>query len=308
MVGQLERFIMKNKQKQGEKMNYDNKKIIVSVSGGKDSTAMCLNLLEQGYTKNDFIRVFSDTGWEHKSTYEYLNELEKTIGKITRLKNHIEVKPEYEEIVEYFEKKIGWESPFIRELINYQFFPKGFAKWCTRKLKIEVFQEYFDQLDDDYLNLVGIRKEESLRRANMKEWEYHDNFDCWQHRPLIDWTEKDVIDIHHRFNLIPNRLYLNGSSRVGCYPCIYAKKEEIRILDQERINLIQELEEVVTDLCSKKNGDKSPRTFFSPKYGMETFGIQDVHEWSKTKRGGKQFLLFSTEEPTCIKWGMCEFK
>ena len=269
---------------------------------------MCLNLFEKGYSKSDFIRVFADTGWEHESTYDYLNELEKTIGKIIRLKNRIEPKPEYKDIVYYFEKKIGWESPFIRELINQQFFPKGFAKWCTRILKIQVFKEFFDQIDDDYINLVGIRKEESTKRANMKEWEYHDNFDCWQHRPLINWTEKDVIDIHHRFNLIPNKLYLNGSSRVGCYPCIYTKKQEIRILDQERIDLIEELEKTITDLYYKRSGIKTPRTFFAPKYGDIHTGIKDVFEWSKTKRGGKQFILFDTEEPTCLKWGMCEFK
>ena len=246
-------------------MNYDNKKIIVSVSGGKDSTAMCLHLLEQGYTKNDFIRVFADTGWEHKNTYLYLDELEKTIGKIERVKQHIEPKPEYREIIDYFEKKIGWQSPFIREVINTQFFPKGFAKWCTKKLKINPLKKFFDSIDDDYVDLVGIRKEESKSRSQMREWEYNDFFDCWVHRPIINWTEQDVIDIHHRFNLVPNRLYLNGSSRVGCYPCVYSKKSEIKLLDSARIDIIRELESVVQNLMFERTSRTEKLCFFKAK-------------------------------------------
>ncbi len=298
---------MKNKQKQGEKMNYDNKKIIVSVSGGKDSTAMCLNLLEQGYSKSDFIRVFMDTGWEDSGTYGYLEQLQDTIGEIITLKQDIDFPEEYSEYVEYFENKIGWESPFIRRVFKYQFFPTRRMKWCTKELKIEPIKKYFDSLDDDYVNLVGIRKEESPRRSRMEEWEYNDFFDCWVHRPIIDWKEAEVIDIHHRFNLVPNRLYLNGSSRVGCYPCINSNKQEIKKLNKERIQLIKELEEVITDLRAKRKGELKAITFFSSK-GTSPMFIEEVYEWSQTTRGGKQFELFSTEEPTCVKWGMCEFK
>lgn len=290
-------------------MNYENKKIIVSVSGGKDSTAMCLNLLEQGYLKSDFTRVFMDTGWEHPETYEYLDSLQDTIGEITTLKQAISFPEEYSEYVEYFEKKIGWESPFIRRVFKYLFFPTRRMKWCTRELKIEPVKRYFDSLDEDYVNLVGIRKEESSRRSRMEEWEYNDFLDCWVHRPIIDWTENDVIDIHHRFNLVPNRLYLNGSSRVGCYPCINSRKMEIRNLDNERLELIGELEQLITKLKSEKKGEWKPQTFFSSRVGSSVpMFIQDVLEWSQTTTGGKQFELFSTEEPTCVKWGMCEFK
>ena len=64
--------------------------IIVSVSGGKDSTACCLHLLELGYTTSDFRRVFIDTGWEDDTTYNYLDYLEKHIGKIERIRKNIE--------------------------------------------------------------------------------------------------------------------------------------------------------------------------------------------------------------------------
>ena len=47
---------------------------VVSLSGGKDSTAMLLILLERGEPVADV--VFFDTGWEFPEMYEHLAKLE----------------------------------------------------------------------------------------------------------------------------------------------------------------------------------------------------------------------------------------
>lgn len=58
---------------------------VVSLSGGKDSTAMLLMLLERGEPVADV--VFFDTGWEFPEMYEHLEKLEAFTGlKITRLR------------------------------------------------------------------------------------------------------------------------------------------------------------------------------------------------------------------------------
>jgi 3'-phosphoadenosine 5'-phosphosulfate sulfotransferase (PAPS reductase)/FAD synthetase len=284
-----------------------NGKLIVSVSGGKDSTAMCLHLFELGYTKDDFDRVFMDTGWEHASTYEYLDELESTVGKIIRLKAEVPIPESARSAVEQFEKRLGFESPFIRRVFKYQSFPSRRIRWCTRELKIAPVTAYFDSLDYEFISVVGIRKEESLKRSKMEEWEYSDHWDAWVWRPLINWTEKDVIDIHHRFGLVPNRLYLNGSTRVGCYPCINSRKKEIKNLEDERISLIRDLEIELTKMRRARKGeDQHPATFFSsPTRGVQIMTIDEVRNWSLTTYGGKQFEMFSGEEPTCVRWGMC---
>lgn len=46
---------------------------IISVSGGKDSTALLLLAIERG-TEN-LSAVFSDTGNEHQATYDYVQYL-----------------------------------------------------------------------------------------------------------------------------------------------------------------------------------------------------------------------------------------
>ena len=229
-----------------------------------------------------------DTGWESQITYDYLDEIEKHVGKIHRIKASIKVKPEHAELVQSFEDRLGFESPFIRAVFYNRAFPSSMMKWCTRQLKIEPISKFLKDLDSDVVNLVGIRREESLRRSKMTEWEFNEGFDCWTWRPLIGWTLKDVIDIHHRFNIIPNR------------PCIMAKKQEIKLLPPDRIDLIRDLEAAISDLREKQS------TFFSRNWWRTPqMPIDDVRDWAATSRGGKQFELFDTSEPPCRKWGLC---
>ena len=34
--------------------------------------------------------------------------------------------------------------------------------------------------------------------------------------------------------------------------------------------------------------------------------IDDVVQWSRTSRGGKQYELFASGADGCMRWGMCE--
>ena len=55
------------------------KKHIVSLSGGKDSTAMLLMMLEKNMQIDDI--VFCDTGVEFPQMYRHLDKLQKHINK-----------------------------------------------------------------------------------------------------------------------------------------------------------------------------------------------------------------------------------
>jgi 3'-phosphoadenosine 5'-phosphosulfate sulfotransferase (PAPS reductase)/FAD synthetase len=274
-------------------VNYENKLIVASISGGKDSTAMALHLLEQGYTQNDFVRIFFDTGWEHKTTYDYLDYLETQIGPIQRFKLNVEVNPEYKTSINKIENMLGFESPFVRLIYKKGIFPNGRIKYCTDLLKLKLAKQYYDLLDCDFVNLVGVRAEESKKRAQYDEWEYNNRFDCYTHRPLLRWDEKQVIDIHKRFNIMPNPLYLHGWDRVGCYPCIYSNKTEVGKIENARVEIIRIIENDLHATFFKRNGIN--------------FNIDDTIRWAKTSHGGKQFMLFDVQTPTCEKWGLCSF-
>lgn len=204
------------------------RRVIASVSGGKDSGAMSLWLHELGIEHD---RVFMDTGWEHPDTYEYLRgPLTAALGPITEIRGDLTM---------------------IGLVTKKGMFPSRQRRFCTEELKVFPMQRYIAARVAeglDVLNAVGIRRAESRARSAMSEWDWSEGFDCEVWRPLIAWSEQEVIDIHHRHGLRPNPLYLRGATRVGCFPCIMANKAELRLIADtapEYIDKVRELEAVV---------------------------------------------------------------
>jgi 3'-phosphoadenosine 5'-phosphosulfate sulfotransferase (PAPS reductase)/FAD synthetase len=271
--------------------------VIASVSGGKDSAALSLWLTEQGIAHE---RVFLDTGWEHPDTYDYLRgELTRVIGPIT------------------------WVTPprQMEELVLHKgMFPSRVQRFCTQLLKVRPMAKHIAKWQDEHgevVNAVGVRAAESIARSKLPEWEWQDGFDCEVWRPLLTWSEQDVIDIHKRHGLRPNPLYLKGATRVGCWPCVYAKKDELRLLQQidpARVDKLRELEGLVTIKAKARNEEqgkelKNPPGWFQAKTGTgkECWPIDKVMQWAMTGYGGRQFELFAAEpqEQGCVRWGLC---
>ena len=171
--------------------------LVVSVSGGKDSTATCLYLKELGLP---YRAIFFDTGWEHSSTYQYLTEyLPSKIGPIERLVRKKEMKtPDMEQLAQKYEDRLGFYSPMVRWCIYKGMFPARQSRWCTQELKVFTAGDYLKTMDDEPVSVVGIRAEESKARSKMSEWEWFNAGDCEIWRPLIKWSFEDVIDIHQR--------------------------------------------------------------------------------------------------------------
>lgn len=110
-------------------------KHIVSFSGGKDSTAMLLMMLEKGMQIDDVI--YCDTGVEFPEMYSHIEAVEAYTGlTITRLKSektwdylffeHVRTRGKYAGKAGY-----GW--------------PSMLRRWCTRELKIRPVQDYLKQ-------------------------------------------------------------------------------------------------------------------------------------------------------------------
>ena len=253
--------------------------VVASVSGGKDSAAMSLWLTEEGIEHR---RVFADTGWEHPETYRYLwDVLVPRLGPIDVVRGPL----------------------LMQDLVRKKgMFPSRVRRFCTQQLKVFPLRDYIRALDDDVVNALGIRAGESQARAQMPEWEWNADFDCATWRPLIAWSEADVIAMHRRHGLPPNPLYLLGAERVGCWPCIFARKSEIRMvadLDDIRIGEIRELERTI---------QTAGATFFHT-HGRTSapVRIDEAVDWSRTSRGGKQRELFAMPgEAGCVRWGLCD--
>ena len=284
----------------GELAWLNHRPVFASISGGKDSTALGLWLQDQGV---EFTPLFLDTGWEADSTYEYINDvLVPQFGEFLVLRNDKFFDPELE--------KQGWKGGMEQAIYRNNMFPSGMAKFCTRILKVEPIQNFYAELRASTrckpINVVGVRAEESQKRAQMDMIEEQDEATVW--RPLLNWTEDQVIEYHAKHKLPPNPLYVLGNSRVGCYPCIYARKHEIRHLsfsNPDRISHIASLEARINEL---RGADRKPASFFrSRKRTGEFMDIADQVTWSRTSRKGEYLDdQEDLEEEGCMRWGLCE--
>lgn len=296
---------------------------ITSVSGGKDSTATVLHLRELGLAQR---LVFFDTGWEHALTYEHLDYLQDALGmEITRSACPVMLSPELTAEAEAIEAVLGvTPSAFVRLCLKKKIMPRRTVRFCTQSLKVFEAQKVMraeHEAGRYPVNVVGIRAAESAARAKMPERELSVTLDCEVWRPIIAWSEADVIAIHQRHQIRPNPLYLMGASRVGCFPCIMARKAELRMVgrDANRMEAIRMLEATVQRL--HKAGLKDDAEYRAPslfsaarkdangqRYGVS---IDEAIRWANTSHGAplEQENLFPIDEDPdegCMRWGMCE--
>ena len=305
--------------------------VALSLSGGKDSAAVALYLRE---LRIPHVRLFFDTGWEHPDLYQHLGYLEGEFGPILRLTMQApDFAGEVEERVREIEALVGVaRSAFVRLCVRKGMFPSRVTRFCTEELKIWPFLAWAESVDASVINAVGVRADESVARSGMPEWEHMrdrrgreiDAIEVW--RPILRWTEEEVIAVHRRYGLRPCPLYLRGATRVGCWPCIQAGKAELRLIgdDPRRVQAMRLLEALIGDLTrARKEGRGDDMTGWSPpaffqrstpdaagKYSREP--IDSVLDWARTERGGRQMSLtprFGGGDRGgggCMRWGMCD--
>jgi len=171
---------------------------IVSLSGGKDSTALAIYL--RGRIP-DLEYVFCDTGEELPETYEYLEKLEAVLGR---------------EI-----QKLNPERPFQHYLEVYRgVLPDARTRWCTRKLKIEPFEKFVG--DDLVYNYIGIRADEPHRKGYIST-----KPNIIAKYPFVEngITKADVMRILDESGIgLPK--YYEWRSRSGCYFCFFQQRIE----------------------------------------------------------------------------------
>ena len=297
-----------------------NERVVVSLSGGKDSVAAALHLRDLGI---EYDMVFMDTGWEHPDLYEHLEYLEGVLGPITRIRAALpELPDDLMPEVEAIEAIVGASpSAFVRWTVRKAMFPSRTRRFCTQELKVKPFLKWVDTLDEDIINVVGIRAEESSARSKLPERELmpgQEHIEVW--RPLIKWTEAQVIDIHRRHSVKPCPLYLRGSTRVGCWPCIQANKGELVQVakDARRVMAIEMLEALVQRRSAERAAAKGEDVYNPPALFQASLRdsegqrkcipIKEMLNWAQTKHGGRQMMLVADwgREAGCVRWGMCE--
>jgi 3'-phosphoadenosine 5'-phosphosulfate sulfotransferase (PAPS reductase)/FAD synthetase len=315
---------------------------VVSVSGGKDSTATLLMALAL-HGRESVRAVFADTGNEHPSTYDYAlgylpavldlpvhvvraDFADEFVTKRRKLQRISDGEPEsavyggrqfmypwtQEAARRALELLHPTGNPFLDLCLVRGGFPSRKRQFCTEYLKTRPLTAHaLDLIDAGHLveSWQGVRANESASRRWLPSYEWRGGgYSVF--RPILRWTVDDVFEAHRVAGIEPNPLYSQGMTRVGCMPCINAGKADLREIALRfpaEVERIAEWERLVNDVCRPR----SPVSFFH--MGTQGHASQDstiwrVVEWSKTTRGGKQYDLLYDEEPkACASaYGLCE--
>ena len=180
---------------------------ILSLSGGKDSTALAFFMKEnmpEIFAKTEL--VFYDTGCDLPETYDYLNKIEVFLKK-----NIVRVSP---------------EKTFEHLLTINRVLPSHFRRWCTVELKVRPSQKYieekFKKEGKNKVNLyVGIRKDEEHRKGILLISDLERNFIKPQYPFIENCICKNDVERILVENGINYPSYYNYRSRNGCYFCFY---------------------------------------------------------------------------------------
>lgn len=198
---------------------------VCSLSGGKDSSAMLLRLLEENRPVD--IILFCDTGLEFPDMYAHLDKLEKYIGRpITRIKA--------EHSFEYYfsEAPIKRGNPEkFREQFGRDYNGYGWMglkmRWCTNRLKDQPREQFLRSLREKYdiRQYVGIAADEKYRL----ERKNNQRSECIH--PLVEWnmTEANCLKYCHERGFDWNGLY-DRFKRASCWLCPLQSLSELRKL------------------------------------------------------------------------------
>ncbi|EJN2862266.1 phosphoadenosine phosphosulfate reductase family protein [Salmonella enterica subsp. enterica serovar Yaba] len=321
---------------------------VISLSGGKDSLATWLFAREKNI---DVTVVFADTGHEHPLTYDYICLLEKKLGPVIRVradfsqriinKRHyvqtvwpIKLVEKYgytpqgaeQRIAEALEQMVPHHIPFLDLCIWKGRFPSTRARFCTFELKHrpideQIIQPLLSQFDD-VVSWQGVRAQESAARAGLSELEQDVDNQTGLHvyRPLLQWTHDEVFALAKRHGVPPNPLYTLGCSRVGCMPCIHARKKELGVIFRrfpEQIQRVAEWERIVAACSTRGNSTFFPSTR-DPlkseqdinKISLDSHGIKTYRRWAFSLHGGQLFdeIAAINDGKAChsIYTGVCE--
>ena len=259
-------------------LSYD--RYIVAMSGGKDSIACLLHLLDCGVPK-DRIEVHhhnvdgEETGedglMDWPVTGDYCKKLSEALGlRYSQSWRHGGIERELMRdnqptapvsipyLVDGKRMDVGGAGKPNTRLKFPQQSANLAVRWCSSVVKIAPMDAWISNdpqfLDGRTLVITGERAEESSARSHYNEFEPHrkDNrngarvrrfVDHW--RPVHKWSEQQVWDIIKRYSIRPHPGYSLGFGRLSCRCCVFASKNQwatIKFIAPSQFKRVAEVE------------------------------------------------------------------
>lgn len=195
----------------------DDVKRIISFSGGKDSSAMLIRMVEEDLPIDDivFIKVMAtDTiGAELPEMYDYIERMEEYIHrKITVAPSKLNFDEVFHQIYQIGNR--------VGTIYGYPF---TIGAWCNDRLKLRTIREHYKSYGN-HIRYVGIAADEQERLNRLSE-------NC--RAPLAEWgmTEADCIAFLESRGML-NPLY-KKFRRLGCWFCVKQSLDSLRIIRRD---------------------------------------------------------------------------
>lgn len=184
---------------------------VTSFSGGKDSQVV-LDLVSRVIPAEDFIVVYSDTGYELPPSIELYNKTKVQYGnKYPNLRFYI---AKNHQPVLYYWDEIGT--------------PSRIHRWCCSIMKSAPLSKLLKDIvgkgkQPNAVLFDGVRAEESHSRSNRsrigKNVKHNRIINV---SPILEWNATEIY-LYLFMNALPiNEAYRKGLSRVGCVICPYS--------------------------------------------------------------------------------------
>lgn len=206
-------------------------KHIVSFSGGKDSTAMLLRMIDEGWQIDEIVMIdimaTKEIGGEFPELYEYVKKVsdycEEKIGIPVTMVGH----PKGLSFEDYF-YRVKEKGKNKGQIYG---FPYTLGAWCNSRLKMIPIDDYFNK-QGEHIRYIGIAHDEPKRLERLEENEI---------APLDIWkmTEDDCLEYIKEKGFY-NPLY-DKFKRLGCWFCPKQNLKSLRVLYDDYPELWQML-------------------------------------------------------------------
>lgn len=242
---------------------------ISSFSGGKDSQVL-LDLVARVIPSEDFVVIFSDTGYELPDSFVLFETIKDYYQKQYPDLQFIQAK-NHQDILYYWDQ-IGS--------------PSNVHRWCCGIMKTAPLYRHLKLLSGkgkqpSVLSFIGTRAEESSRRASYsrvaKDAKHSNVINV---SPIISWNTTEIW-LYLILRDIPfNTAYRKGLGRVGCVICPFGSDWN-------------------EHLCHKYYGESTKKFLDKLRFFAERKGVNDIDDYIKTgnwklKAGGSGFETSSS--------------
>mgnify|MGYP003629510929 CR=1 FL=1 len=219
--------------------------VIVSISGGKDSTVLMLEAeimkAQMPNAKFHYVHAVIDIDWD------------ETMEVVQAQCDHFGVELITVQAVDKKGNKKGFIDQLLSPRVNRKtkevgeyLVPNMANRWCTSILKTGPIDKFARTLKGNVLVMIGERAQESRQRAALESWRPDDkntlkdgSRNVVKFSPILDMPETEVWNLINA-NAIPTHpCYSWGVSRASCAICIFSSNKEIALAAEKAPGIVK---------------------------------------------------------------------